>query len=291
MVLDDWMDPAVLRNELSDHLVSLGSVADDGSWPSEDGRVFGIPHNIDLKSLVWYPVSAFREAGYRVPESQGALDDLVARIEADGGTPWCHGEWSSGWPGTDWVEDLLLMDAGPQYFDDWVAHEVPFDDGPVRDAFERYAELVLAPDRVYGGQARAAAMSPPEALAGMFADPPRCWLMHQASFAALWFPAGTVPGEDVGVFPMPPEAGADRRTVLGGGAYLVAVTDRPEVREVLTHLVGRDWGRMSIAAGTWRFPANRYFPWSRTPTQPRGSLRRRCRTPWRPTRSASTAPT
>ena len=38
---------------------------------------------------------------------------------------------ASGWPGTDWLEDLMLRSAGPNVYDKWVNHEISFDDAEV----------------------------------------------------------------------------------------------------------------------------------------------------------------
>ncbi len=35
---------------------------------------------------------------------------------------------ATGWPGTDWIEDLVLRNAGPDVYDQWVKNEIPFTD-------------------------------------------------------------------------------------------------------------------------------------------------------------------
>ena len=95
-----------LNEQLGESFVALGEY---------DGKHYGLPTNINLKSMVWYPKAAFDAAGYTVPET---WDDLVAlsdQIVADGSTPWCVGfesEGSTGWPATDWMEDIMLRTAG-----------------------------------------------------------------------------------------------------------------------------------------------------------------------------------
>ena len=59
------------------------------------------------------------------------LTALSDQIVADGGTPWCAGIESgvaTGWPITDWFEDFMLRLNGPDVYDQWVNHEIPFDD-------------------------------------------------------------------------------------------------------------------------------------------------------------------
>ena len=74
-----------------------------------------MPTNINLKSMVWYPKDAFDKAGYTVPKTFAELMTLSDKIVADGSTPWCVGfgsEGSTGWPATDWMEDIMLRTAG-----------------------------------------------------------------------------------------------------------------------------------------------------------------------------------
>src|SRR5690606_33103829 len=105
-----------------------------------EGKHYGMPTNINLKSMVWYPKDDFDAAGYEVPETWDELIALSDQIVADGGTPWCVGfesEGATGWPATDWMEDLVLRTAGVEVYDQWVNHEIPFDDPAIKTAAER----------------------------------------------------------------------------------------------------------------------------------------------------------
>ncbi|HET6664792.1 MAG TPA: ABC transporter substrate-binding protein, partial [Acidimicrobiales bacterium] len=104
-----------------------------------EGEHYGLPTNINLKSMVWYPKDDFDAAGYEIPESWDDLIALSDQIVADGGTPWCIGfesEGATGWPATDWMEDIMLRTAGVDTYDQWVNHEIPFNDPAVVAAAE-----------------------------------------------------------------------------------------------------------------------------------------------------------
>ena len=85
------VDVEALRTRVGDHLVHLATVGVDGAWPTAAGNLYGAPVAIEASSLVWYPAAAFREAGYAVPTTLEALDELTAAMVADGRTPWCLG--------------------------------------------------------------------------------------------------------------------------------------------------------------------------------------------------------
>ncbi|MGH9111766.1 MAG: ABC transporter substrate-binding protein, partial [Acidimicrobiales bacterium] len=114
---DMGFDIAELEAKYGDYLLSLVEV---------DGEHYGLPTNVNLKSMVWYPKDDFDAAGYEVPET---FDDLIAlsdQIVDDGSTPWCVGyesEAATGWPATDWMEDIMLRTAGTDVYDQWVTHE------------------------------------------------------------------------------------------------------------------------------------------------------------------------
>src|SRR4051794_5125210 len=117
-----------LNNTLGESFVALGEYK---------GNHYGIPTNINLKSMVWYPKKAFDAKGYKVPKTFDELIALSDQIKNDGSTPWCVGfgsEGSTGWPATDWIEDIMLRTAGPDVYDKWVKHEIPFNDPAVKKA-------------------------------------------------------------------------------------------------------------------------------------------------------------
>src|SRR3546814_3905876 len=78
--------------------------------------------------MVWYPKDDFDAAGYEVPDTWDDLIALSDKIVADGSNPCCIGfesEGATGWPATDWMEDLVLRTAGVDTYDQWVNHEIP----------------------------------------------------------------------------------------------------------------------------------------------------------------------
>jgi TrmH family RNA methyltransferase len=119
-------------------------------------QLFAFPYKADVKSLVWYVPENFADAGYAVPETMEDLRALTERIVADGGTPWCIGLGSggaTGWPATDWVEDMMLRTQSPDVYDKWVRHEIPFNDPAVIGAIEEFGYFARNDAYVAGGAA------------------------------------------------------------------------------------------------------------------------------------------
>jgi DNA-binding SARP family transcriptional activator/ABC-type glycerol-3-phosphate transport system substrate-binding protein/tRNA A-37 threonylcarbamoyl transferase component Bud32 len=247
--LSSLHDTARLQEAFGPYLLELVTVASDGTWPAPSGSVYGIPIEIDLKGLVFYPRSEFESAGYQVPETWDELIELSSRIVADGRTPWCigfeSGGPSDGWPGTDWFESLMVREAGPSAYDDWAAHRVPFDNEAVRSAGERFDQLVSTPGFVWLGKERISQLHFMfDLVPELEKAEPSCWMYHQGDFALSVFSAGTEFGRDIDFFVLPPIDPSRPTPVLGGGNYVTARTDRPEVRAMLEHLASPRWGEV-----------------------------------------------
>jgi alpha-glucoside transport system substrate-binding protein len=116
---------ADLEKTFGSYFMSLGA---------HNGKHYGMPTNINLKSMIWYPKKAFDAKGYKVPATFNDLITLSDQIVRDGASPWCVGLESgsaTGWPATDWMEDIMLRTAGPATYDRWVNHQIPFNDPAV----------------------------------------------------------------------------------------------------------------------------------------------------------------
>jgi alpha-glucoside transport system substrate-binding protein len=199
--------------------------------PEGEEDFYGFFYKIDLKSLVWYVPEQFEEAGYEIPETLEDLKALTEQIVADGGTPWCIGLGSgaaTGWPATDWVEDMMLRINPPEVYDQWVSNEIPFDDPQVVAAIEEYGWFARNDDFVQGGAQAVATTDFRDSPGGLFAFPPECYLHRQASFIPSFFPEGTIIGEDVDFFYFPAYAEQDFGTPVLGAGTLFAITEDSE---------------------------------------------------------------
>ena len=249
--LSVYLDPASVRQEVGDFFVQAGSVG---------SRLVGVPTMLHTKGLVWYPMPEFADAGYAVPRSWDELVQLTERLIADGRTPWCVGFESDihfdGWPGTDWIEALVLRLGGVEVYDQWLAHEIGFDHPIVREAFERFGQLAFGRDFVRGGIDAVGRLNWQDAVAPLVSDTPGCWLSLGASYQEAVLPNGARVGTDVGHFVLPPIEQGGIAPLVGEVQMAGALRDRPEVRELVRWLISPDWGaaQAADAAGPRLFP-------------------------------------
>jgi alpha-glucoside transport system substrate-binding protein len=221
---------------------------------------YSAPLGANAKSFVWYSPSMFADAGYEVPETWSDLMALTETIAAEqDALPWCAGVESddaTGWPGTDFIEDVMLRTAGPEAYEQWYTHEIPFNDPQVVEAWDTTGEILKNPDYVnagFGGVDSIATQSWTDAGNPILDG--NCWLHRAANFYQTQWPAGTEVSEngDVFAFYLPTDQ-TDIKPVLGGGEFPLAFADRPEVQAFQTFLSSDDWANEKALAtpdGGW----------------------------------------
>nr|WP_319250947.1 ABC transporter substrate-binding protein [uncultured Celeribacter sp.] len=217
-----------------------------GTYAGPDGadHFYAFPYKVDVKSLVWYVPENFEDAGYDVPETMEELKALTQQIVDDGETPWCIGLGSggaTGWPATDWVEDMVLRTQPPEVYDQWVTNEIPFNDPRIVGAIEEFGWFARNDDFVSGGAGAVASTDFRDSPKGLFTSPPQCYLHRMASFIPAFFPEGTVLGEDADFFYFPAYAEKDLgKPVLGAGTLWAITNDSPAANAFIEFLQTTD---------------------------------------------------
>ena len=225
-----------------------------------DETLFGVPFRLTMKSLVWYRPEVFETNGWSVPATMDELADLVADIDGTADiNPWCLGMeagTSSGWPATDWTEDLVVRNLGTTIYNRWAAGEVEFADPRIEESFDDFRELVLQGTRSVGGLTGVVETAIDEAVEPLFADDDGCALYKQADFAVQWMPDGVKIGPDADVdwFVMPPVNADTVAPIVVGGDQIVQFTSSDEIDGLMTYLAGPDAGSSWAAAGGFISP-------------------------------------
>ncbi len=229
---------------------------------AEDGTVYGAPMRMAVKSIVWYPKPQYEEAGYNTePATFQELMAEAEKIQGEGVAPWCMG-WESdqatGWVGTDWLEEMVLRVNGPEVYDQWVKHEIPFNDKQIVKALDAFGQIAKNEDMVLGGRDGILATNFADAMTPAFQEEPECFLHRQGNFATGFYPEDVQGNldETVGTFYLPQyEGGYDGQPLLGGGDLAAAFNgEDPDVQEVMTFLTSDEFGAEWAQAGGWLSP-------------------------------------
>lgn len=249
--LDDIVDMSALEASMVPGTLDAGIV---------DDKLYGLLVSMNVKSLVLYNKVAWDDAGYQAPDSIEGLNALTEQIKADGGTPWCAGiesDTATGWPATDWVEDLVMRYGGVDGYKSWVSHDLPFDSDVVRESAAEFEKLMFTDGNVLGGRDAIASTNFGTAGNPMFdAGGPSCWLYKQGSFITGFFPDEVKADLDanVGLFGFPPaEAGGDN-PVLGGGDLATLLSDKSAAADVIKLMSETDFGSEAAGSSTFISP-------------------------------------
>lgn len=241
---------------------SVGKSVDEYFGPdwrkygSVDDILYAAPLGANVKSYVWYSPKAFADKGYTVPTTWDELMTLTDKIAKDDAAakPWCAGFGSgtaTGWPGTDWIEDLLLRVSDKETYDKWVAHDIPFNDPAVADALAKAGAILKNPAYVNGGFGDVNTIASTTFQDG--GQPilqGKCYMHRQASFYAANWPAGTKVAEDGDVWAFYLPSANDTKPVLGGGEFVMTFRDAPEVKAFAAFLASPDWANAKAKATT-----------------------------------------
>ena len=252
-----WLIPA------SDSVVANIDEWWDPIWKeyaTVDGTVYAAPLMASIKGFIWYSVAEFEEKGYEVPETLDDLKALAEEIAAEGDhKPWCVGLESgdaTGWPGTDWIEDYVLRLHGAEVYDQWVTHEIPFNDPRIAEAFDAVGEYLKNEDMVNGGIGDVSTqLTEAFQTAGLPILDGECSLHHQATFyETFWNPEGgdantVAPDGTVYAFLLPPVEAGGGLNVTGGGEFPVAFRDAEEVEAFRTYLSSDLWANNRVGLG------------------------------------------
>ena len=195
----------LVRGRYPQAFIDLGTV---------DGTLYGFFMKADTKGTIWYNPKVFAEKGWQPLTASSTFDDLIAlseQIKATGLTPWSVGVESggaSGWPGTDWIQELILGEPdGAEVNDGVIDGSVPFTDDRVKAAWEKFGQIALTEGYVVqGGADGINAAGFVDASFPPFQDPPEAAMYYLGGFTAGFirdqFP-DAVPGEDFDFFPFP----------------------------------------------------------------------------------------
>jgi alpha-glucoside transport system substrate-binding protein len=233
--LDDVLDVATYTSETAPALVELGTV---------DGAISGVFIKAAVKGLIWFNPEVYTGG------EPATWDALQATSPAPASNLWCIGLESgaaSGWPGTDWIEDFVLRQSGPDVYDAWVAGTQTWTSPEIKSAFEAFGEAAA---NAYGGSDAILTTNFGDGGNQLFTDPPGCLFHHQASFITDFFKnqGGAAEGQ-YDFFRMPDLDAAYAGATTGAGDLFGMFNDTPQARALMAYLVTADAQRIWVERG------------------------------------------
>ncbi len=238
------IDPAVLTDNYGQSILDLGVV---------DGTTYGFLAKANSKSTVWYKPASFEALGVEVPET---WEDLLAIQQAyvdAGQTPWSIGG-SDAWTLTDWFENIYVRLNGPEkYLQLFQTHEIPWTDESVVNTMNELAKIVSPADtNLAGGVDGTLSTDFISAANLVFRPDAQAEMYYEGGFMggiiSNNFPDLT-PVDDFNAFLFPAANEEFGAPVVGGGDFLVAFSDRPEVAELIAWMAGEEGNTLWAGTG------------------------------------------
>jgi alpha-glucoside transport system substrate-binding protein len=235
--------------EWADSLVDLSTVLDINTYTSEtaaplvelgkvNGKLVGVFIKTALKGPIWYDPKVIGDLTTSAPKTWTDLQTLITTNKAKATQPWCLGVESgaaSGWPGTDWIEDIILRTAGPDVYNSWYQGKTKWSDPAIKAAWQQFGDVVA---NSFGGSTAVNATNFANAGDPLFKTPPGCLFLHQGSFITGLgaFPKQTA-GTDYNFFPFPDINPQYTGVVEGAGDLFGEFHDTPAAKSLIAYLV------------------------------------------------------
>jgi alpha-glucoside transport system substrate-binding protein len=238
--LDGIIDAGIYKRETAPAFVRLGTV---------DGRLVGAAFKGSVKGLMWFDPTVYEGVAQKTwAELQRAAGLTVQELADRRGydvVPWClalESAETSGWPGTDWVEDFLLRQSGPDVYDAWVDGSLAWTSPEVAWAFQSYG-LVVGDA---GDPAAAAERRFSQGANELLEKPPGCLFLHQGSFMPEFLDAV---GGEYDFMPFPDIDPLYGGAIIGGGDLLALTADTTGGRALMRYLVSTDAQQILVDQG------------------------------------------
>ncbi|MFJ9842380.1 ABC transporter substrate-binding protein [Kitasatospora sp. NPDC101155] len=179
--LDDALDLPGMTKQYGSSWVQLGAV---------DGKQYAVFVKASVKSLIWYSPKALAAHGWTPPDSWDRLNALDRLIAGSGVSPWCVGLESSsasGWPGTDWLEDIVLAQSGPDVYDQWATGKLAWNSPQIKRAWQTWGDVIGTKGLVRGDARGMLLTNFGASGASLFNATPGCYFEHAASFITGYY--------------------------------------------------------------------------------------------------------
>jgi alpha-glucoside transport system substrate-binding protein len=235
------------------NLVDLSTVLDMTRYQSQYAKTWidlgtasnelvGIFMKASVKGLIWYDPKVWQANNYQIPQTWDDMMSLSTQIKDAGNTPWCvalESGSASGWPGTDWLEDIVLRQSGEKVYDDWWQGNIAWTSPEIKQAWETWGQIVATQGMVYGGANTMLTTNFGDVGNPLFTSPPGCYMVHQASFITDFFVTnnpGVQPVTDFDFFGFPNfQADQPVSTEMAGDLFGM-FNDTPQARALIKYL-------------------------------------------------------
>ncbi|HLI06434.1 MAG TPA: extracellular solute-binding protein [Ktedonobacteraceae bacterium] len=231
--LDTFMDMNTVRANYSSTWLDLVTV---------NGGIYAVPFLANTKGTIWYSPKQFSANGWSVPKTWNDMITLSNQIAAKGLYPWSLGVESgaaSGWPASDWIDQIYFTLNGPAMSAKWVNHQIPWTDSSVKNAFTYFGQIIQGKHYINGAPQSILATNFQPASYLPFDSPPKAYMYYLGDFTEGFITAqfpGLKAGTDFNFFPWPTINPAYAGAITGTADIYFAMKDNNGTRQYMEFL-------------------------------------------------------
>ena len=231
--LDKFFDMSTIQQNYAQAWINLASV---------NGHLYAVTPTANTKGTIWYSPKQFTANGYTIPQTWNDLIALSDKIASSGKFPWAMGVESgaaSGWSACDWIDQIYLSTNGPDMSAKWVAHQIPWTDPTIKNAFQMFGQIVTGKHYINGAPQSILATNFQPASFLPFDTPPKAYMYYLGDFTAGFIKAQfptIVAGTDYNFFPFPTINPQFAGAVTGGADLWMAFKDNDGTRQYMQFL-------------------------------------------------------
>ncbi|HEV2236333.1 MAG TPA: ABC transporter substrate-binding protein [Ktedonobacterales bacterium] len=251
VALDSFLDMGKIRSDYAKAWIDLGSY---------NSKFYALFYKAANKGTVWYSPTQFQAGGYSTPATWQDLITLSTKIATANKYPWSMGVESgaaSGWPATDWVAEIYLNNSGPQMYDKWVTHKIPWTDASIKSAIKMFGEIVGGHHYINGAPQSVLATGFEDASHAPFSSPPKSYMYYLGDFTEGFitkqYPNAKA-GTDFNFFPFPSINQQYKGSVTGGADVVTVLKDSESVRKLVKYLATADAQVIWVKRGGFTSP-------------------------------------
>ena len=233
----------------SQHLIDLVS-------SEENSEIYGHWIRLFNNSLIWFNVDRYNQYGAPEFKTFDEIIEFTKENSKEGNELWCltidsaenqplldyeYGE-SSGWIISNWLENIVFSNYGPEIYDLWSQNEVKFSDQEIILSLLDIGKIIHNKNQIFKGKEyfiRSQVSNSPKNLAS---DSSTCVFSLSGHHSINDFPSDKNFGEDYDFFIFPSDEYSEM--VIGFGDTLSLLNyDKPTV-EVYKSLISSDFGEV-----------------------------------------------
>jgi ABC-type glycerol-3-phosphate transport system substrate-binding protein len=230
-----------------------------------DGTLYALVFKAANKSLLWYNVPAFQQAGVTAPKTFDALLKDAQTLKQSG-TPAYSIGGADGWTLTDLFENLYLRSYGQDKYEQLSAHQITWTDPSVIATLKDMGKILGDTGNLVGGTNGAIQNGFNDSVTNAFSDPPKGAMVFEGDFVAGVILSSTKAkpktGFDAAPFPAV-KPGPNANAVEIGGDLFVTFRDTPAIQAFVKFLATADaakaWAELGgFGTGNKNVPASIY---------------------------------